>query len=558
MPEKERILKKAIALNEDKKYQEVDDLLTDEILEKYNDVVFYAEKVMALWNLNRHEDCERITKKGCHLDPNNTKINYYLGNIYYNKKELEKAEAYYKKVIEIDSNYSNAFNGLGNLYFDKKELEKAEEHYKKAIELDPNNPKIYHNLGNAYYFNGQHDKAEEFFKKVISIGMKNPKTYNNIGVIYYDRNEYVKAEEFYKKAISINNSYPFPYYNLANLFFDKKEYKKAKENYLKHLELKKYDESYSGNRAKARIEEIDNILESKQFEKITNTTSKIKDVLCFKTGSITHYTGISIAKFLIIDETKFRLSEGAFLNDTSEGTILFDYLDFDITTHNNCGPNASVFSKKPFIGSFVNQTKNNDLTLWRMYGKENLEEAKGCAITIDIEKLKESIQQKLKTGIDGLKDFEELEFYKVAYLEDNKFTFSEAKKIEITKLNKLMFQLQLDVQEFKEKPDKKPHETLKIIELLNEVAYLFKNAEYQYENEVRLVMKDALGFEKKIDTFYTPPKVYVELISILPMIKQITIGPKVERADEWAAAFHYHFLSKDLKPEISISNLPFK
>lgn len=65
-----------------------------------------------------------------------------------------------------------------------------------------------------------------------------------------------------------------------------------------------------------------------------------------------------------------------FLNDTSEGTILFDYLDFDTSTHNNCGPNASIFSKKPFIGSFVNQTKNNDLTLWRMYGKENLEEAK--------------------------------------------------------------------------------------------------------------------------------------------------------------------------------------
>lgn len=121
-----------------------------------------------------------------------------------------------------------------------------------------------------------------------------------------------------------------------------------------------------------------------------------------------------------------------------------------------------------------------------------------------------------------------------------------------------MVQLQKDVKAFKEKENKKPNEALKIIELLNEVSYLFKNAEYQYENEVRLVMKDAIGFEKNVDTTFIPPRVYVELVSILPMVKEITIGPKVERADEWAAAFHYNFIKNDLKPEISISNLPFK
>jgi hypothetical protein len=172
--------------------------------------------------------------------------------------------------------------------------------------------------------------------------------------------------------------------------------------------------------------------------------------------------------------------------------------------------------------------------------------------------LKESIAEKLKSGNDELKDFEELEFYKVAYLEKDKFTFSDAKKTEITKLDKFMKELQVDVKSFKDKQHKKPHETLKIIELLNEVAYLFKNAEYQYESEVRLVMKDAIGFDKKIDINFLPPRVYVELVSILPMIKEITIGPKVERADEWASAFHYHLLNNNLKPEISISNLPFK
>jgi hypothetical protein len=90
------------------------------------------------------------------------------------------------------------------------------------------------------------------------------------------------------------------------------------------------------------------------------------------------------------------------------------------------------------------------------------------------------------------------------------------------------------------------------------VAYLFKNAEYQYENELRLVMKEAIGFDKKIDMNFNPPKVYIELVPLSCMIKGITIGPKVERPDEWASAFHYHLENKGFKTEINISNLPFK
>jgi len=555
---KEKILKKAVEFNEKKNFQEVDKLLTDEILLKYNDVFLYTEKAIALYWLFRYEDSEKFANLAYQLDSNNAKINNYFGHINLKKKEYKIAEKFYKKAIEQNKEYATAYNGLGNLYLNLNDYENAKINFEKAIELNPDEAIFYNNLGLFYFNKKDIENAEISYLKAIELDPNYSNVYNGLGNIYSKKGDNKKAKNYYLKSIELDPKNSAPYYNLSNILYEEKEYKSAKSNYLKKVELINDENDYFVIKAKLRIEEIDNILESKQYEKITTTVTNIKELLCFKKGNITHYTGISIAKFLIIDETQFRLSEGAFLNDTSEGTILFDYLDFDTSTHNNCGPNAAVFSKKPFIGSFVNQTKNNDLTLWRMYGKENLEEAKGCAITIDTDELKESIKQKLKSNSDGLKDFEELEFYKVAYLDKNKFTFSESKPVQVTKLNALMKELQSEVTEFKDKPNKKPHETLKIIELLNEVAYLFKNAEYQYENEVRLVMKDAIGFEKKIDTFFTPPKVYVELVSIVPMIKEITIGPKVERADEWAAAFHYHFLKKDLKPEISISNLPFK
>ncbi|MGC4040850.1 MAG: tetratricopeptide repeat protein [Flavobacterium sp.] len=591
MKSKEEILKKAIGLNDEEKWDETDSLLTTKVLAHYNDIELYAEKVTALYRLEKKESAEKIAFSACLLDDNNSKINNYLGHIFSDKRDYIKGEQFYKKAIEKNPKNVEALNGLGNLYENKKEHEKAEECYNKAIEINPEYPSSYNGLGSLYDGKEEYDKAKKFYKKAIEIDPKytfayynlgltykklkeyskaeecytkaieiNPNyssPYNGLGSLHFQKKEYDKAKEFYNKAIEIKPDGPNPYYNLALIFSLRNEYQEAKENYEKYINLKNDEDFYLVHLAKSRLEEIENILENKQYEKINIITSKIKDLLCLKKGHITHYTGISVAKYLILNETPFRLSEGTFLNDTSEGTILFEYLKFEATNQNNCGPHAFAFSKKPFIGSFVNHSKNNDLTLWRMYGKENLEEGKGCAITIDIDELRDSIKQKLKTGNDDIKSTEELEFYKVAYLSNGKFTFSEAKATEITKLNKLMNDLESEVTAYKAK-DPKPKETLKIIELLNEVAYLFKNAEYQYENEVRLVIKEAIGFEKNIDLSFTPPKVYIELVPILPIIKGITIGPKVDRADEWASAFHYQLAKKGLKPEINISRLPYK
>ena len=100
-----------------------------------------------------------------------------------------------------------------------------------------------------------------------------------------------------------------------------------------------------------------------------------------------------------------------------------------------------------------------------------------------------------------------------------------------------------------------------VTKLLNNIAYLFKSSEYQYEHEVRLVVQ-GVGFSKKIERDFTPPKVYIELVDIVPALTKITLGPKVERADEWAAAFNYHIKEqlkgREDKVEIIISHLPFK
>jgi len=68
----------------------------------------------------------------------------YLGNVYFQKKELGKAEEYYKKAIKNDLRNADAHNNLAWLYYTKKEnLDQAENLALKALELNPAKENIY-------------------------------------------------------------------------------------------------------------------------------------------------------------------------------------------------------------------------------------------------------------------------------------------------------------------------------------------------------------------------------------------------------------------------------
>ncbi|MFN3479948.1 MAG: tetratricopeptide repeat protein [Thermodesulfovibrionales bacterium] len=68
----------------------------------------------------------------------------YLGNVYFEIKDYERAEAYYKKTIEENPQNSDAYNNLAWLYYiTGKNLEEAERLVLKAIELNPSKSPIY-------------------------------------------------------------------------------------------------------------------------------------------------------------------------------------------------------------------------------------------------------------------------------------------------------------------------------------------------------------------------------------------------------------------------------
>jgi len=525
----EILCKKADELFKEEKFADIISLLNDEVLEKYRSAELYAWRARAYNVIN--DDTGKnsyYAQKAIDTDPG-----YYMGYFargcgWYNKGEYENAIADYSKTIDLQADYAYAYNNRGLAWDNQYEYDKAIADYNNAIDLKPDYAVAYNNRGNAWL----------------------------------NKSEYDKAITDYNNAIDLKPDYAVAYYNRGLSFQQSgKNIAQAINDFTKFLELAADKDKTWVKRAKDYIKELRAELKDAALKEIGDLTSEIKKLLLSTDGCVTHYTGLSVAKKLLFDDSKFRMSEGSFLNDTSEGTELFNFLQYQFISDCKDTKTPAAFVPKPFIGSFVAESKHDDLNLWRFYGKENNEEAKGCAITIRMKEFIVAINESLGVGRQKSDPGNEsdIKFYRVAYWDHitDKINFvipNSRRKVE-TELNKLMGDLKDKVKNYRAE-DKSNLE-----KYLNSIAFLFKSDAYKNENEIRLVVK-GIEFEKKFDTDANPPRVYIELVNIRDVMETITLGPKVDKPDEWAAAIHFRYdneLDAKKKPgKILISRLPYK
>lgn len=544
--------------------------------------------------------------KAVELEKNFTYAHTGLGNCYYALKEYDKAINSYKKSLALAES-DDVHNGLGNCYYYLRDYETAISHYNKALEMNPHYANALNGLGNCYLGLYEYEKAMDYYEKSIEADDTIVYPHEGLGICFNNLGENEKAIEQFLTAIEKDPQFAAPYIDLTNIYIEQNDYSLAKKYFDKYVELNNGNLDYDALDAQAKIEKLKKSNDNTYYANIERLVNEIKKILLFEGKCVTHYTGLSGAKAMILKNSRLRLSEGAFLNDTSEGKELYDYLQFGGGYEEREMVDIKPFAQKPFIGSFVDESKNNDLALWRMYGKENKEEAIGCAITLDrvkfISELKKELTKKAKSKKNTAAPAEETDnpdlkavnisgktvtsstskntgnknvnnelfnFYRVAYCtkgNNARFVIPGVDDPSEEALNRHMQDLHLRISDFKaslaaEDAGTKEKLNLDIRKLLNEISYLFKGIEYQYEHELRLIVRDS--FEGIVYSDEDPPKVRVELVTLGPLIRGITMGPKVPRAEEWAAAFYYklgeYYKPEQMenRPQILISHLPFK
>jgi tetratricopeptide (TPR) repeat protein len=591
-----QLIAKSKELYESKDYEQIINILDDDTLTEIKNSELCALKSKAYSKLKSFENAILFAERAIALNPSSA--SGYIARAEANllNKLYEKCILDFDHAILLDDSLWEAFAGRGYCYASLRNYDKAIHDMNESIRRDKNRSGVYYNRGLVNHNLERYKEAISDFSKAIKLDSNNEKYLSGRGNSYFKAGLINKAKKDYLAAISINNRYNIPYLNLGIIYSDENKQDEAINNFTKGINIgdvrprafllrarayaefgnyaeaiKDYEhfisiesdvDTYSVKLAKSQLIELKRKLDNSWYDDLDRTVSEIKNILLFEELCLTHFTSLSASQAMILEDSNFRLSEGNFLNDTSEGRELFKYLSYSTVDKINDDTLAKPFIERPFIGSFVDDSKHDDLTLWRMYGKEELTEAKGCALTINREAFIEALKKKLLLNDlnmeSTLQQNTTFTFYKVAYRDNLDFKIPGSTKSKGNKLNKLMKSLKQQVSAI---GSIVADQNENVAKLLNDIAYLFKTGDYQYENEVRLVV-GGVGFTKKFHPTAQAPRVYIDLINIVPVLHKITLGPKVERPDEWAAAFNYKI--DELEPnrlkkiEIVISRLPFK
>jgi len=127
----------------------------------------------------------------------------FLGNIYDNKKDYEKAILEYTSAIAVKPDQGLLYNNLGVSCLLAGHNQAAIDAFSKAIEKNYRESRVFNNMAVAYANLGSYDDATDAFRKAGGEAY----AYNNMGCIYLEKGNYPEAVRCFEKAIALEPSF---------------------------------------------------------------------------------------------------------------------------------------------------------------------------------------------------------------------------------------------------------------------------------------------------------------------------------------------------------------
>jgi len=110
----------------------------------------FFDKGEALFVQNKPQDAQPLLENALNDDPANEKIYLYLGIIYQQLGDPQKAIDVLKKGLNMATTFKDLFYfNIGNDYFSRKEYSPAEESYTNAVSTNHNMAEAYLNRANS-------------------------------------------------------------------------------------------------------------------------------------------------------------------------------------------------------------------------------------------------------------------------------------------------------------------------------------------------------------------------------------------------------------------------
>lgn len=180
--------------------------------------------------------------------------NHMLQDVKQNKVTPDQFETNYNiaieqfsKCIEIHPDYFESYFGLGDVYVQKKQMDKAMYYYQAIAQRMPDLAMAQNNLGNMYFKLQKYDSAIVALNKAIKLMPDYTDAYNNLGSSYFGKGDFDNAILSYKKAIELSPTYADAWKNLGSSYGTLKQFdlsiqafQKAAEFDPNNEEIKRY------------------------------------------------------------------------------------------------------------------------------------------------------------------------------------------------------------------------------------------------------------------------------------------------------------------------------
>lgn len=125
---------------------------------------------------------------------------HFLGVLYKQIGDIEKAKSLFEKVLSINPSNIEAYNWLGLSYYEMGDKKKTIDIYKELLKSNNVDKELSYQVARLYLENNDFHNAREAGFYAYKKGIRNLETLKMIGFILIELNELEEAYEFYVKA----------------------------------------------------------------------------------------------------------------------------------------------------------------------------------------------------------------------------------------------------------------------------------------------------------------------------------------------------------------------
>ncbi|HEY5610686.1 MAG TPA: tetratricopeptide repeat protein [Thermoanaerobaculia bacterium] len=170
------------------------------------------------------------------LDRENYELSFFLGEMYFNDGDLDRAKIFLERTLEVQPDHFDAAVFYGVLLHERQDLKGAERWLRRAIQISQESFLPYFSLGAIYALQGKLLRAQKFLQKAVELESI-PQAHYLLGTIFYEKGQLERAIRSFQSAIKLDPEYEEAIYHLGLCYLDRNWNRKAMDCFQEALEL---------------------------------------------------------------------------------------------------------------------------------------------------------------------------------------------------------------------------------------------------------------------------------------------------------------------------------